>query len=240
MKINELNFDNHNANKHTQKGLRLLEKSLSKLGAGRSILIDKDNNIIAGNGVVEVAGQIGLDKIKVVETDGTELIAVKRKDVSINSKKGRELAIADNQTAKIDIDFDYDVLTDLSNEYEFDLKDWDFEYEFDLKDRDFDILNEDPNKGEYLNKFDYSLQYDLQVNINDLYKVGNSYLFCSNVYDFDSYRNLVPPNYAFIPFGSLFLLCKQEDLLFIVNPNTYICSLMLKMALDINVKIEKL
>jgi len=36
MKINELNFDNHNANKHTQKGLRLLEKSLSKLGAGRS------------------------------------------------------------------------------------------------------------------------------------------------------------------------------------------------------------
>jgi len=28
MNINELNFDNHNANKHTQKGLRLLEKLL--------------------------------------------------------------------------------------------------------------------------------------------------------------------------------------------------------------------
>ena len=124
MNINELNFDNHNANKHTQKGLRLLEKSLSKLGAGRSILIDKDNNIIAGNGVVEVAGQIGLDKIKVIETDGTELIAVKRKDVSINSKKGRELAIADNQTAKTSIDFDMDVLNEISDEFALDLGDW--------------------------------------------------------------------------------------------------------------------
>ena len=127
MNINELNFDNHNANKHTQKGLRLLEKSLSKLGAGRSILIDKDNNIIAGNGVVEVAGQIGLDKIKVVETDGTELIAVKRKDVSINSKKGRELAIADNQTAKTSIDFDMDVLNEISDEFALDLGDWELD-----------------------------------------------------------------------------------------------------------------
>jgi hypothetical protein len=127
MNINELNFDNKNANKHTQKGLRLLEKSLSKLGAGRSILIDKDNNIIAGNGVVEVAGQIGLDKIKVIETDGTELIAVKRKDVSINSKKGRELAIADNQTAKTSIDFDMDVLNEISDEFALDLGDWELD-----------------------------------------------------------------------------------------------------------------
>jgi len=127
MNINELNFDNHNANKHTQKGLRLLEKSLSKLGAGRSILIDKDNNIIAGNGVVEVAGQIGLDKIKVIETDGTELIAVKRKDVSINSKKGRELAIADNQTAKTSIDFDMDVLNEISDAFALDLGDWELD-----------------------------------------------------------------------------------------------------------------
>jgi len=127
MNINELNFDNHNANKHTQKGLRLLEKSLSKLGAGRSILIDKDNNIIAGNGVVEIAGQIGLDKIKVIETDGTELIAVKRKDVSINSKKGRELAIADNQTAKTSIDFDMDVLNEISDEFALDLGDWELD-----------------------------------------------------------------------------------------------------------------
>jgi hypothetical protein len=64
--IKDLNFDTKNANKHTEKGMRLLEKSLSKLGAGRSILLDKDNNIIAGNGVIEVAGQIGLENIKII------------------------------------------------------------------------------------------------------------------------------------------------------------------------------
>jgi hypothetical protein len=107
--------------------LNLLEKSLSKLGAGRSILLDKDNNIIAGNGVIEVAGQIGLENIKIIETDGNEIIAVKRKDVSINSKKGRELALADNQTAKEGIVFDFEVIDDLANEFDLNLKEWAFE-----------------------------------------------------------------------------------------------------------------
>jgi hypothetical protein len=125
--IKDLNFDTKNANKHTEKGMRLLEKSLSKLGAGRSILLDKDNNIIAGNGVIEVAGQIGLENIKIIETDGNEIIAVKRNDVSINSKKGRELALADNQTAKVGIDFDFEVIDDLANEFDLNLKEWEFE-----------------------------------------------------------------------------------------------------------------
>ncbi len=125
MNINELNFDKRNANKHTQKGLKLLEKSLSKLGAARSIVLDKDNNIIAGNGVIEVAGQIGMNHIRVIETDGNEIVAVKRTDVSIDSKKGRELAIADNATAINSIDFDFDVITDLSNDFDLDLlKEW--------------------------------------------------------------------------------------------------------------------
>ncbi len=125
LKISDLKFDDKNANKHTQKGMKLLEKSMQKLGAGRSILIDKDNNIIAGNGVVETAGQIGIEKIKVVETDGNEIIAVKRTDLKLNSKKGRELAIADNQTAKEGIDFDFEMLDNLATDFDIDLKEWD-------------------------------------------------------------------------------------------------------------------
>lgn len=77
--ISELKFDDKNFNKHTQKGMGLLEKSLQQFGAGRSILLDKDNNIIAGNGIVEAAGAVGLDKVKIIETDGTELIAAKKR-----------------------------------------------------------------------------------------------------------------------------------------------------------------
>ena len=108
--IKDLKFDDKNFNKHTEYGMHLLEKSLRENGAGRSILLDKDNNIIAGNGVVEVAGQIGLENVKVVETTGDEIIAVKRTDISLDSKKGREMALADNATASADLEWDEDTI----------------------------------------------------------------------------------------------------------------------------------
>ena len=120
--ISDLRFDDKNFNRHTSYGMSLIEKSLRENGAGRSILLDKDNNIIAGNGVIESAGQIGLEKIKIVETTGDEIVAVKRTDISLNSKKGREMALADNATAKADIEWDEENLKS-----EFDdatLKEW--------------------------------------------------------------------------------------------------------------------
>lgn len=139
-KISDLKFDNKNANKHTQKGLKLVEKSLQENGFGRSILLDKDNNIVAGNGVIEVAGQIGLENVRIVETDGNEIIAVKRTDLSIDSKKGRSLAIADNQTAKAGIDFDIEMIESLNEEYDFDfLDEWEIvgiDIEFGSKDKE--------------------------------------------------------------------------------------------------------
>ena len=122
MRIDELKFDDKNFNKHTEFGMGLLEKSLRENGAGRSILIDKDNNIIAGNGIIEAAGSVGLENIKVVETTGDEIVAVKRTDISLNSKKGRKMALADNATAKADLEWDEE---NLESEFELEeLKDW--------------------------------------------------------------------------------------------------------------------
>lgn len=104
--ISELKFDDKNFNKHTEFGMSLLEKSLKEHGAGRSILIDKDNNIIAGNGIIEAAGQAGLENVKIVETTGDEIVAVKRTDVSLDSEEGREMALADNATAAVDLAWD--------------------------------------------------------------------------------------------------------------------------------------
>lgn len=104
--ISELKFDDKNFNKHTPRGMSLLEKSLNQFGAGRSILVDKDSNIIAGNGIVEAAANAGITKTKVIETDGTELVVVKRKDVELNSDQGREMALADNATAAADLEWD--------------------------------------------------------------------------------------------------------------------------------------
>ena len=111
--IGELEPDGRNANRGTARGQRLLEDSLRNYGAGRSILLDRHGRIIAGNKTVENAAAIGLQDVIVVESDGTKLIAVQRTDVDLDSKQGRELAIADNRIAEANLDWDTDVLRSL-------------------------------------------------------------------------------------------------------------------------------
>ena len=133
-KITDLKFDDKNFNKGTQYGKHLMEKSLSKFGAGRSILIDKNNRIIAGNKTTENFGELGLEDVKIVETDGKTLIAVKRNDIDLDTPEGREFALADNQTAKTNIDFDFDYLgSELSEDT---LEEWGVESFEDINDMD--------------------------------------------------------------------------------------------------------
>lgn len=103
--IEELRQDNLNFNKGTYEGEVLIKKSLERFKAGRSVLIDNDNNIIAGNKTVQAAATMGM-KVRVIETTGDELVAVKRTDIDIDSKEGRELALADNRTAQINLAWD--------------------------------------------------------------------------------------------------------------------------------------
>lgn len=84
--IEELVQDDHNLNKGTEAGQKLMEKSFKELGAGRSILVDKDGRIIAGNKSQKAAMAAGIRKVRVIETHGDELIAVKRTDLSLDSK----------------------------------------------------------------------------------------------------------------------------------------------------------
>ena len=162
--IGDLHFDDKNFNKHTQRGMGLLEKSLQKFGAGRSILLDKDNNIIAGNGIVEAAGSVGLEKVKIVETTGDEIVAVKRTDVSLDSAKGREMALADNATAAADLEWNEGLVASASEEYGFNTDDWglDFAIKKSIKDEK-DIENNPPSIVTSFITFDYSDEIELKI-----------------------------------------------------------------------------
>ena len=126
--IEELVQDDHNLNKGTEAGQKLMEKSFKELGAGRSILVDKDGRIIAGNKSQKAAMAAGIRKVRVIETHGDELIAVKRTDLSLDSKEGRELAYADNLTTQVNLAWDEIELDHLQTEVEgFDTSDWGFD-----------------------------------------------------------------------------------------------------------------
>jgi DNA modification methylase len=97
--IDELKFDPNNARVHSPKNLQVIEESLQRNGFGRSVLLAKDGTILAGNATIEAAGQAGFDKVLVIETDGTEIIAVKRTDIDPEDPQAVGLAISDNAAA---------------------------------------------------------------------------------------------------------------------------------------------
>lgn len=114
--IAALTPDEKNANRGNQRGTGMIEESLRKYGAGRSILVDKNGRVIAGNKTLEGATSIGLEDVIVVETDGKKLVAVKRTDLDLDSPEARELAIADNRTGQVNLEWDPAVLSELAQE----------------------------------------------------------------------------------------------------------------------------
>ena len=123
--IEELAQDTHNFNRGTDEGQQLMERSFKELGAGRSILIDKNGKIIAGNKSQQAAMAAGIKKVRIVETEGYELVAVKRTDVDIDSKEGREMALLDNLTTQVNLTWDDVELENMANQYDIDMNEWD-------------------------------------------------------------------------------------------------------------------
>lgn len=122
--IDELIQDDKNFNKGTKKGRKLIDKSIRKFGAGRSILLDKNNRIIAGNKTQELAREAGIKKIIVIDTKPDELVAVRRGDVDLDSEKGREMALADNATSAANLSWDNSALETAQKEIGLLVDDW--------------------------------------------------------------------------------------------------------------------
>lgn len=105
--IADLVQDKRNANRGTERGNWMLRRSLERNGAGRSIVADKNGNLIAGNKTAEAALEAGM-RVRVVQTDGTELVVVQRTDLDLDDPRGkaRELAFADNRVGEVNLDWD--------------------------------------------------------------------------------------------------------------------------------------
>lgn len=122
--ISELIPDDHNFNKGTQDGAEIMDKSFREHGAGRSILIDKDDRIIAGNKSQKAAIAAGITRVRIIETTGDELIAVKRTDITLDSKEGREMALVDNLSTQVNLAWDPEEVTEMQNEFGLDVDEW--------------------------------------------------------------------------------------------------------------------
>lgn len=105
--IKDLVPDPANRRAHNPRNIGMVVDALHQVGAARSIVIDENDVILAGNGVTEAAAEAGITAVRVIEADGQEIIAVRRRGLTDEQK--RALAIYDNRTGEL-ASWDFDQL----------------------------------------------------------------------------------------------------------------------------------
>ena len=124
MRIKDLKPDSRNTNKGTAKGQKMIIRSIQEDGFGRSALLDKNNQIIAGNKTTEAAAEVfGVDvEPIIIETDGKRPVYVKRTDLDLDDPHGaaRRLAYRDNLSSHFSFDLDpAQVMADIESGFDF-------------------------------------------------------------------------------------------------------------------------
>jgi len=111
--ITSFRSDPDNANVGTERGAALLDKSVSTDGAGRSLLATKDGVIIAGNKTQQALIDQGIEEVIVVHTDGTRAVIVQRDDVEHGTERAQRMAVYDNRSSEIGLDWSPEMLSSL-------------------------------------------------------------------------------------------------------------------------------
>ena len=119
--IEQLVFDPNNARKHSEKNLNAIKGSLTKFGQQKPVVIDAKNIIVAGNGTVAAAKELGWKKISVVRT-------------KLDGFMQSAFALADNRTSEL-AEWDDDILKESLAQLELN--------DFDIGDIGFDDINLD-------------------------------------------------------------------------------------------------
>ena len=108
--IDALIEDTANPRRHTDRNCKMIEGSLARFGAARSIVVDGKGVVRAGNATLAAAKAAGITTVRIIETDGNTLLAARRSDWS--ETEAVTYSITDNQTGS-DLQWNTDMLQDI-------------------------------------------------------------------------------------------------------------------------------
>lgn len=100
-----------NPNAGTLAGSSILEQSVREVGAARSLVADNDDNLDAGNHTQEALINAGIHDVIEVETDGHTAVVVKRRDVDPDSVLSKKIALYDNRSSEVGLQWERDNTT---------------------------------------------------------------------------------------------------------------------------------
>lgn len=174
--IKTLKFDKRNARKHDKKNIKAIKDSLLKFGQQKPIVVMKDGTVIAGNGTLQAAIELGWDTIDVHWTTlkKDEAIAY-----GLADNRSAELAAWDDSNLK-------ELLTELS------ASGWDLEG-LGWGDEDLgDILDKTNVDGltdpDSLPDTEHN---EFEVKLGDIWQLGEHRLMCGDSTDKETVEKLV-------------------------------------------------
>jgi DNA modification methylase len=185
IEISKLANDPNNARKHSDKNLKAIKGSLAKFGQQKPIVIDSKNVVIAGNGTLEAAKQLGWTHINAVVTELDDLGKM-------------AFALADNKTSEL-AEWDDDILKeqlDWLDKQDFDIGDIGFmDYELPDESKGNDGLTDPDDVPEVA-------QNVFGVKRGDVWILGNHRLMCGDSTSDSDVAKLMDGNRAVFCFTS--------------------------------------
>ena len=148
-----------NTNRHTDKGMQLLEKSINEIGVIESISVTKEGTIISGHARKATFDKQG-KKPKEVHLSDNEYPVIVRADIEDDTELYYKAQILANTTSKQNIDLDTELIEEIAVEYDLDIEELGVEV---------DIFNSDIDDIEEVSKFNESVKFTIEcTNIAEL------------------------------------------------------------------------
>jgi site-specific DNA-methyltransferase (adenine-specific) len=170
VRITDLVSDPNNARKHDEKNIDAIKGSLTQFGQRKPIVV-QGNVVIAGNGTLEAARQLGWDEIDIVQVPN-----------DWTPEQAKAYALADNRSAEL-AKWDMQVLNAQLMELdsvEFDIEAIGFELPQVLELENADDANEVPETPE-----------EPISKIGDVWKLGEHRVLCGDATSIDAYQKLL-------------------------------------------------
>lgn len=113
-KLDDFRSQRQNANKHTDRGLSMLDEAMTEDGYVAPMTAAADGEMIDGSARLERAGERFGPEVIVIEHDGRRPIITKRTDIpNAKSDLAKRIAIRANRIAQVDLNWDPELLMKL-------------------------------------------------------------------------------------------------------------------------------
>jgi hypothetical protein len=107
IRLEEILFDENNANEGTERGRYMVEESIRRFGFADAGTLDKNNKLLNGEKRTEVASEISLsDDAIILDVDGTRPVYLRRKDLDLDDPqddRARQLAYFLNRSQEVSL-----------------------------------------------------------------------------------------------------------------------------------------